>query len=177
MINFHPVAATGYSKYADSLGSGKTSLIKSVVQECEDIVHVDPFPPILSSRRRRSSRSQAQAHGARTAVSEIYASTKPYPSWWSDLEDTRVLRRKRSTDDIVLERNLCFVDTPATSISRAEQTDAILHYVHQQLYRAIAAFDSPNGDFQNMLAGNGGSQVDAIIHLISQGKYCTHSRF
>lgn len=78
-------------------------------------------------------------------------------------------------DDIVLERNLCFVDTPATSINRAEQTDAILHYVHQQLYRAIAAFDSPNGDFQNMLAGNGGSQVDAIIYLISQGKHCTHT--
>lgn len=136
-----------------------------MVQECEDIVHVDPFPA-LSSRRRRSS-----FQGSRGAVAEIYASTKPYPSWWSDLEDTRVLRRRRSAGDIVLERNLCFVDTPATSTSRAEQTDAILHYVHQQLFRAIAAIDSPNGDFQNMLAGNGGSQVDAVVFLISQGAF------
>ena len=71
----------------------------------------------------------------------------------------------------MLERTLCFVDTPATSTSRAEQTDAILHYVHQQLFRAIAAIDSPNGDFQNMLAGNGGSQVDAVVFLISQGAF------
>lgn len=142
------------------LGSGKTSLIKSIVQECEDIVHVDPFPSSSSPRPHRSSRS-------RTATSEIYASTKPYPSWWSDLEDSRVLRRRKSMGDIVLERNLCFVDTPA---SRVEQTDAIVYYMHQQLVRAIAAPDSSNVDFQNMLAGNGGSQVDAVIYLISQGR-------
>lgn len=69
--------------------------------------------------------------------------------------------------DVVLERNLCFVDTPA---SRVEQTDAIVYYMHQQLVRAIAAPDSSNVDFQNMLAGNGGSQVDAVIYLISQGR-------
>lgn len=73
--------------------------------------------------------------------------------------------------DIVLERNLCFVDTPATSLSRTEQTEVIIYYMRQQLGRAIGALDSSNVDFQNMLAGNGGSQVDAIIYLISQGKW------
>jgi len=73
--------------------------------------------------------------------------------------------------DIVLERNLCFVDTPATSLNRTEQTEVIIYYMRQQLSRAIGALDSSNADFQNMLAGNGGSQVDAIIFLISQGKY------
>lgn len=73
--------------------------------------------------------------------------------------------------DIVLERNLCFVDTPATSLSSTEQTEVIIYYIRQQLGRAIGALDSSNVDFQNMLAGNGGSQVDAIIYLISQGEY------
>lgn len=104
-----------------------------------------------------------------SAISEIYASTKPYPSWWSDLEDSRVLRRRKSIGEIVLERNLCFVDTPATSLSRAGQTDAVVQYMRQQLLRATAALSNSGVDFQNLLAGNGCSQVDAIIYLISSG--------
>ncbi|KAF7593172.1 hypothetical protein BBP40_011885 [Aspergillus hancockii] len=102
------------------------------------------------------------------AVTEIYASTKPYPAWWSDLEDSRVLRRRKSTGDIVLERNICFVDTQAYSSECAAQTDAILQYIHQQLLRATTSLHSSNHDFQNLLAGNGGAQVDAVIYLISE---------
>lgn len=45
-------------------------------------------------------------------ITEIYASTRAYPAWWSDLEESRILRRRKSLGDSVLERNLCFVDTP-----------------------------------------------------------------
>lgn len=116
-----------------------------------------------SLERRRPS-------GPRTLTTEIYASTKPYPSWWSDLEDSRVLKRRKSIGEIVLERNLCFVDTLTTNLSRAGQTDATAQYMHQQLLRATNALKSSNVDFQNLLAGNGGSQVDAILYLISNGK-------
>ncbi|KAK1141978.1 hypothetical protein N8T08_008301 [Aspergillus melleus] len=150
-------------------GSGKTSLVKAIVQTCEDIVHVDPFPsPTPSPKPSRSN----IPHGLPPAVSEIYASTKPYPVWWSDLEDSRVLRRRKSTGDLVLERNICFVDTSANSSTRAGQTDAIIHYMHQQLVRAMASLHRPNHDFQNMLAGNGGAQVDAILFLISEDIEC-----
>jgi hypothetical protein len=54
-------------------------------------------------------------------VTEVYASTRAYPAWWSDLEESRILRRRKSMGDSVLERNLCFVDTPGygnkTSVS------------------------------------------------------------
>ncbi len=54
-------------------------------------------------------------------ITEVYASTKAYPAWWSDLEESRILRRRKSMGDSVLERNLCFVDTPGygnkTSVS------------------------------------------------------------
>ncbi|KAJ5745575.1 hypothetical protein N7520_010757 [Penicillium odoratum] len=160
---------------AGAPGSGKTSLIKSIVQTCEDIVHVDSLPSVDSSlERRRTSRPHFGSVPTRgAAITEIYASTKPYPSWWSDLEDSRVLRRRKSIGEIVLERNICFVDTPATSLSRAGQTDAVLQYMRQQLQRATTALTVPGIDFQNLLAGNGGSQVDAILYLISNDTLTT----
>lgn len=62
------------------------------------------------------------------------------------------------------------MDTQATSLSRAGQTDAVLQYMREQLYRAITALAGSGIDFQNLLAGNGGSQVDAILYLISNGE-------
>ncbi|CAG8065049.1 unnamed protein product [Penicillium nalgiovense] len=155
---------------AGAPGSGKTSLIKSIVQTCEDIVHVDTIPQTTSSGRRRPSRPRSRAL---IATTEIYASTKPYPSWWSDLEDSRVLQRRKSIGEIVLERNLCFVDTPATNLSRAGQSDAIAQYMRQQFFRATNALSGSSVDFQNLLAGNGGSQVDAILYLISNDTLST----
>lgn len=147
-------------------GSGKTSLVGSIVQICEDIVHVDPYSTSTSPTRSALS------------VSEIYASTKPYPAWWSDLEDSRVLRRRKSSGDVVLERNLCFVDTSGGGRGAADQTVAIVHYIHQQLRRNTSALnDAGNVDFQNLLAGNGGSQVDAILYLISQRMLSTPQFF
>lgn len=102
----------------NKLDVGKTSLIKAIVQTCEDIVHVDPLSPTAISipdTRRRSSRSSKKASSdmqTTSQITEVYASTKPYPAWWSDLEDSRILQRRKSLGDSVLERNLCFVDTP-----------------------------------------------------------------
>lgn len=140
-----------------------------MVQACEDIVHIDPVLSPSSLDNLQSQSQNDRSRGPLAPISELYASTKPYPSWWSDLEDSRVLRRRRSTGDIVLERNLCFVDPQANSSSQQGQADAAVQYMHQQLLRATAAINSPGIDFQNMLAGNGGSQVDVIIYLISQG--------
>ncbi|KAL4788432.1 hypothetical protein BJX76DRAFT_110390 [Aspergillus varians] len=159
---------------AGASGSGKTSLIKSIVQICEDIVHVDPFDEPSSSlsllHHDRSPRNPSRPNHNPTPISEIYASSKPYPTWWSDLEDSRVLRRRKSSGEIVLERNICFVDTPGSRLGQTGQTDAIIQYISQQLLRATSALDCSNTDFQNMLAGNGGSQVDAILYFISQDK-------
>ena len=48
-------------------------------------------------------------------ISEMFASTKPYPEWWTDVDDIRVLRRRKSLGDSILDRNICFVDTPGHS--------------------------------------------------------------
>ncbi|KAL1959211.1 hypothetical protein VTO42DRAFT_2716 [Malbranchea cinnamomea] len=151
-------------------GSGKTSLIKAIVQASEDIVHVDPFLDLQQKSRQSGRRHKSKPRQAKEepSISEIYASTKPYPSWWSDLEDSRVLRRRKSLGDVVLERNLCFVDTAAGRKSRAEQTEDLVQYMMQQLLRALSAIHTVNSDLQGLLGGNGGSQVDAILYLISK---------
>ena len=106
-------------------GVGKTSLIKSIVQTSPDIVHVDPFhnTPMAASqthRRRasRRSRNEPAPVPSTSKILEVFASTRPYPNWWSEAEEVKVLRRRRSTStggDTVLDRNICFVDTPGYS--------------------------------------------------------------
>jgi hypothetical protein len=106
---------------------GKTSLIKAIVQICEDIVHVDPLataPVPVPERRRRSKHKAVSGSSnfqATSQITEIYASTRAYPTWWSEFDESKILRRRKSTEDSVLERNLCFVDTPGygnkTSVS------------------------------------------------------------
>lgn len=107
---------------------GKTSLIKAIVQVCEDIVHVDPLSAnaiFIPETKERASRIKLRSGSAdmqaTSEITEVYASTRAYPAWWSDLEESRLLRRRKSMGDSVLERNLCFVDTPGygshTSVS------------------------------------------------------------
>lgn len=117
-------------------GVGKTSLIKAIVQTCEDIVHVDPLSPAplaIPETRRKSSKSKSRNGStdiqSTAQITEVYASTRAYPAWWSDLDESRILRRRKSMGDSVLERNLCFVDTPGygnkTSVSTSLLTERI----------------------------------------------------
>jgi hypothetical protein len=86
-------------------------------------VHVDPLsatPISVPETRRKSSKTKSRSGSAdmqsTLQVTEVYASTRAYPAWWSDLEESRILRRRKSMGDSVLERNLCFVDTPGYGI-------------------------------------------------------------
>ncbi|KAK3178741.1 hypothetical protein OEA41_000878 [Lepraria neglecta] len=160
---------------AGDSGVGKTSLIKSIVQTCEDIVHVDPLSPNLPTIGKLTSpksKSKQDKPSVRTTqhITEVFASTKPYPSWWSDIEDTKVFRRRKSMGDTVLERNLCFVDTPGYSngISRIETIQSILQYIEIQLTKPFAAPTASEGDIAGLLSGSGGTQVDVIFYLIAR---------
>lgn len=150
----HMVELTG-------LGSGKTSLIKSVVQLCEDIVHVDSLPTNVKSTSDRGY------NGVRVvAASEIYASTKPYPRWWSDLDESRVLKRRKSVGDAVLERNLCFVDT-----CNARPPGKVAHYIEQEFIKSTGVLNQAGSDLASLLSGRGGTQVDVVLYLITKGKF------
>jgi hypothetical protein len=96
---------------------------------------------------------------------EIYASTKPYPAWWSDIEESRILRRRKSMGDSVLERNICFVEARSSS-----RSDTTIHYLEQQLLKAITSSSMASSELGALLSGRGGSQVDIILYLVSKGR-------
>ncbi|KAL1836627.1 hypothetical protein VTJ49DRAFT_4861 [Mycothermus thermophilus] len=162
---------------AGDSGVGKTSLIKAIVQSCEHIVHVDPINPSSSSSpsvtlpsvgprgtRRRSSKPTTGT----AAITEIYASTKPYPEWWSEVDDFGVLRRRKSLGDAVLDRNICFVDTPGygSGSSSMDTITPVAQYVEGHLQR-ISSNMLTDGDLLNLLGGEGGVQVDVVFYLVS----------
>lgn len=141
-------------------------------------MHVDPLYPNLPSidqlpsRKIHSKPSSANVKST-SKITEVYASTKPYPTWWSDIEETKVLRRRKSMGDAVLERNLCFVDTPGYShgMSRMEGIESILQYIEAQITRPFADTTRNQDDIVSLLSGSGGFQVDVVLYMIERGAY------
>lgn len=103
----------------------------------------------------------------------MWASTKAYPGWWTDLEENRALRRRKSIDDPILERNICFVDTPGYSkgLSITEGIQTVVSYTEDQLGRPFLGTASNTGELVSMLSGNGGTQVDAVLYFFGEGTY------
>ncbi|KAM7191399.1 hypothetical protein V8F20_009326 [Naviculisporaceae sp. PSN 640] len=175
---------------AGDTGVGKTSLVKAIVQSCEHIVHVDPIGPSTSmaasgslgrSRGRVNTgpgaprggrlgamRSTSEVVGGTSQITEIYASTKPYPEWWSEIDDFKVLRRRKSLGDSVLDRNICFVDTPGygSFSSNMDTITPVARYVETHLHR-MSTNALADGDMLNLLGGEGGVQVDVVFYMVT----------
>jgi hypothetical protein len=95
------------------------------------------------------------------------------------MEENRILRRRRSSDDIVLERNLCFVDTPGLNKnSNASQVDPVTQYIEALLHQNASISVMTDNDLLNVLTGNGGVQVDVVLYVFASRKpssLCTHA--
>ncbi|KAF2087723.1 hypothetical protein K490DRAFT_41270 [Saccharata proteae CBS 121410] len=159
---------------AGEAGAGKTSLIRSIVQLCEDIVHVDPLvskTPALIGPAMPKSKPRRRRQTTNTdlnSITEIYASTKAYPSWWSEMEESRVLRRRKSMGESVLERNICFVDTPAYDPQNLKgHAEPTVRYIESLLNRNTSVTDMSDGDLLGVLSGNGGVQVDIVFLVLT----------
>lgn len=136
-------------------------------------MHVDPLFPSSSSTERPSTRrgkgrDESTAARGTDRISEVYASTRAYPSWWADFEEHRLFRRRKGLDDTVLERNLCFVDTPGYSgrKSETEGMGLILQYVESQLAKTFSFGGMTESELVNLSAGDGGTQVDLVLYLM-----------
>ena len=103
---------------------------------------------------------------------EMFASTKAYPDWWTELEDSKVLRRRKSGDGTVLERNLCFIDTPGydAGTSVLEGMENITRYIQSQMSKSLNAATLEDTDLLTLLGGSGGSQVDVVLYLVAHRK-------
>lgn len=72
--------------------------------------------------------------------------------------------------DLVLERNICFVDT-----SHDRTPDFAATYIKQQLSKSINTAQHGSSELVGLLSGSGGCQVDLVMYLVSHGKFC-HAR-
>ncbi|KAI0881943.1 uncharacterized protein GGS22DRAFT_171178 [Annulohypoxylon maeteangense] len=156
--------------FAGDSGVGKTSMVKAIVQICEHIVHVDPIPSQAESNTQKSqSALPRKASGSLPGISEIYASTKPYPEWWSTIDEPHDSQRRKSLGDSVLERNVCFVDTPGyrNGSSAMENIMSCIEYVESHLNK-MSSDSLSDSDMLDVLGGGGGFQVDVVFYLISQ---------
>jgi hypothetical protein len=122
----------------------------------------------MSTTRRKGKRPGRGDDSSTKQITEVYASTRPYPSWWSEVEESRVLRRRKSHGDTVLERNICFVDTPGYRIgtSLMESMEQVVGYIQAQMDMTGAAMEMREGDMLGLLSGNGGTQVDVVFYMI-----------
>ncbi len=138
-------------------------------------MHVDPLSSNagcvnqLQHRKSKGKTSSANANST-SQIMEVYASTKAYPPWWSEIEESRGLRRRKSMGDTVLERNLCFVDTPGYSnrASSMESVGSIVQYAESQLTKMFSLGNASEGEILTMLSGHGGTQVDVVFYMILQ---------
>ncbi|KAF2643262.1 hypothetical protein P280DRAFT_394690 [Massarina eburnea CBS 473.64] len=158
---------------AGEAGVGKTSLIRSIVQLCDDIVHVDDLSPNSSVPQpapppKPKSRKRKLGSPGTTRITEIHASTKAYPSWWTDMEESRASRRRKScTADAVLERNICFVDTPGfASETKTDDISHVIDYVESQLYQTTSVTTLDDSDLVGVISGSGGISVDVVLYLL-----------
>lgn len=85
------------------------------------------------------------------------------------MEDSKVLRRRKSVGEMVLERNLCFIDTPGIIDFESTQntSDGVIHFVERLLRSNAGMSLLSDGDLLSILSGNGGVQVDLIIYVFS----------
>jgi hypothetical protein len=143
-------------------------------------VHVDPLSSSQTSAHPRPTKSKSRTnraeHAATNRVTEIHASTKPYPHWWTDTEESGLLRRRKSSIDTVLERNICFVDTPGYTQGSAEKDmNMVIDYVESLLYQTSSVTTLEDSDVLGVVSGSGGVLVDVVIYLLppSKSKPCS----
>jgi hypothetical protein len=147
-------------------GVGKTSLIRAIVRQCEDIVHLDPMTTTATDTTapQPGKRPRKPAH-----IAEIQASTKAYPPWWSDMEDSRILRRRKSMGETVLERNVSFIDSPGFSGGREGELKVenlpLVGYL-EGLFQKNAVMDAlSESELLSVLSGAGGVQADVVLYI------------
>jgi hypothetical protein len=83
------------------------------------------------------------------------------------------LRRRKSSLDAVLERNICFVDTPgfARGSTEKEDMDLVVDYVESLLYQTSSVTNMDDNDVLGVISGSGGVSIDVVLYLLPPGKW------
>lgn len=148
-------------------GTGKTSLIRAILQCCEHIVHVGQTKDVLIGRNLpnypRLRRGESDFR-----LTEVYASTMPRPPWWTPCEDEASEPCQDYETDTQFDKNICFVDTPGHGVDSnlSDCISLVRDYIESHLtpHLSSAAADA---DMLKLLSASGGSLVSSVLYLIS----------
>jgi hypothetical protein len=88
------------------------------------------------------------------------------------MEESRVMRRRKSSLDAVLERNICFVDTPGFSRGSTEKDDIdlVVDYVESLLLQTSSVPTMDDNDVLGVVSGSGGVAIDVVLYLLPPSK-------
>jgi hypothetical protein len=88
------------------------------------------------------------------------------------MEESQQFRRRKSSLDAVLERNICFVDTPGFVRGSAEKDDMdrVVEYVESLLYQMSSVTTMEDSDVLGVIGGNGGVAIDLVLYLLPPSK-------
>ncbi|KAF4428122.1 Septin-5 [Colletotrichum fructicola] len=157
---------------AGKSGLGKTSLIRAITQSCPHVVHVDPTVPIAMASIRLLPTNTLpydppMAQGS-FRITKTLASTKPYPQWWREPTSISSLSGSDTAGDMVLDRNVCFVDTPGyqETCRPSDTVEQVSHYVESHLHKCRLD-DLNDSNVLRTISGGGGLLVDAVLYMIS----------
>ncbi|KAM3434593.1 hypothetical protein NHJ13734_005936 [Beauveria thailandica] len=129
-----------------SPGTGKTSIIRSISQCCEHIVHIDAVNTNFNG-----------------PVLEIHGSTRPY-QWWRTQNPSETLRRRRSSTSVeeILDRNICFLDfTPQGPARTPHAVDFLESALTPLLEKQMA-----DTDLVSLLSNGNEPIVHAVLYML-----------
>ncbi|ODV89492.1 hypothetical protein CANCADRAFT_32726 [Tortispora caseinolytica NRRL Y-17796] len=134
--------------------SGKTALVHAILRTSPHIVYFDP--------------SDLRSTAKDGSLSEVQASTRPYPCWWSCGYSNQSYNSTSTVDNDnkpVLDRNLCLVD-PSSSCT----VDDVLSYLNFQFERTAAAVNidpSLVSNAMTVIAAPGLPHVDLCLYTFA----------
>jgi hypothetical protein len=74
--------------------------------------------------------------------------------------------------DAVLERNICFVDTPGFTrgSTEKEEMERVVEYVESLLYQTSSVTTMEDSDVLGVVSGSGGVAIDVVLYLLPPSK-------
>ncbi|TDZ23016.1 hypothetical protein Cob_v004079 [Colletotrichum orbiculare MAFF 240422] len=157
---------------AGKSGLGKTSLIRTITDCCPHIVHVDPTVPVAMASAGLLPSATSLPESIPIAqgtfqITETLASTKPLPPWWRDTTSENQAPTTIDPGDVVIDRNICLVDTPGyqESCRPTDTASQVEHYVESHLQRSrLDGLDED--DVLRTVSEGGGLLVDAVLYVL-----------
>lgn len=141
--------------------SGKSALIRSLVQQCGDIVYVDAAVPIVTPQPR----SKAARTYHEPVMWETQASTRPSPVFAHPIISDSSTLTATAEDNSALDFNLSFVEC-SHSVDWLDHATAYLEHQLQQTSEMVNP-TSPNCA-KIMMTSAGLENVDVCLFLLCQ---------